>query len=79
MLVTHHDRLETCHLAFTPVVGVLWMSKLDFSGNFQSKPKFGPMADRVPLEQLMNWPVRHSIWVLGTRDYPINAMDTCTW
>ena len=79
MLVTHHDRLETCHLAFTPVVGVLWASKLDFSGNFQSKPKFGPMADRVPLDQLMTRPVRHSIWVLGTRDYPIIVMATCTW
>ena len=79
MLVTHHDRLETYHLAFTPVVGMLWVSKLDFSENFQSKPEFGPMAEGVPLDQLMTRPVRHSIWVLGTRDYPIIVMATCTW
>ena len=49
VLGTHHDRLDTCHLAFTPVVGVLWVSKLDFFGNFLSKPKFGPMAEGVHL------------------------------
>ena len=72
MLVTHHDRLEACHLAFTPVVGVLWVSKVDFSGNFLAKPKFGAMAEGLPLDQLMTRPPRHSIWVLGTRDYLIN-------
>ena len=61
VLVTHHDRLETCHLAFTAVVRVLWVSKLDFSEKFLSKLKFGPMADRVPLDQLMTGPPRHSI------------------
>src|SRR5688572_17267935 len=79
MLGTHHDRLETCHLAFTPVVGVLWVSKLDFSGDVLCEGKFCSMAYQVPLDFLMNRPARHSKWVWGTRDYPINAMATCTW
>ena len=76
---THHDRLDTCHLACTPMVGVLWVSKVDFSGNFLVKPKFGAMAEGLPLDQLMTGRVRHSICVLGTRDYPIIVMATCTW
>ena len=55
------------------------MSKLDFVGKFLSKPKFGPMEDRVPLDQLMTTPARHSIWMLGIRDYPIDQAVPCTW
>ena len=34
MLGTHHDRFVTSHQVFAPVVGVLWVPKVDFSGKF---------------------------------------------
>ena len=79
MLGTHHDRFVTSHWVFAPVVGVLWVSKVDFSGKFLPKPKFGAMAERVSLDHLMTRPPRHSIWMWGTWDYPINLAATCTW
>ena len=73
MLGTHHDRFETSLVAFITMTGVFWVPEVYFSGkNFHVKPKFGTMEEQVLLDPPMARPVRHSIWVVDTRDYQNN-------